>query len=1277
MTGSYRTGSYRNDQFAQALVASATLNTADYIGPTVRTTSGSNCYCLVYFNNSGSYVLQIYKIVSGTGTQLGSTYTIGGSPLAIGSVLKLTVEGARLRGWLNGTAVIETGDFTYRSGGTPGLTAFGTSGQVNTFTCGSTIKVPTAFATPGTFYSTPSLGTTEAGGIQDWNFDTTNNPQAGHSPAPQSSGGGMLRILPPTSPAAVPHNFLIITPVESGFHSTTNGNGLDAISAAGMHNTWNLTLVEVSFGNNAWIGDHPTDTTQRNESTVATDVVNWLRSSPFAQGGEQFWHIGFSRGGLGGLGLIFKHPYVFQKEAVWDHPFDMWDFTTAGAGGTSGPFGTQDNFNQNYALSYQFFEELMSPFLVNTRLWSGGYSAFQTDLNDLRTMYAAKGIQYTAGTLAAASSHNWAPSPTGAWVANAINAMGAMTASAPSNSVAPSLSGTVAVGQVLTCSSGIWSDPTCQFYYQWQTDDAVPGTYAVVSTGVSGNQYTIQSADGGNHVRCVVTAVSVNGGTNSVTTTAVQPPGSPANTVLPAISGSTGLGATLTCSQGTWTGAPTSYGYQWLRNGTNISGATASTYVITSTDQGTSLTCTVTATNSFGSRSATSSALSIPPGPPVNTTLPLISGSTGVGSTLACSTGAWTFSPSSYAYQWKRDGTNISGATSSGYVVVSADQGHTLACTVTATNVTGSNSATAVGVSIPAGSPANTVLPAITGSTSVGSTLTCSQGTWTNSPTGYTYQWLRAGTNISGATSSTYVVASADQGFTLTCTVTASNASGSGTATSSGVNIPGAAPINTVLPAISGSTTVGATLTCSQGTWSNSPTSYAYQWLQDGSNISGALSSTYVIASGDQGHTLSCTVTATNVTGSTPATASGVSIPASGVPQLTLTQVLSDNFNRANGAIVGANNWAGTSDSGMTIASNELVGTGGSFASNYRTETVGNDQYGQFTLGTVPNQVGGYVGVLLRHNSSSNADYTAIAYDAGTNNGQVGIYQRTAPGGYTVISSQGIGVNFATGDQFTAWVIGNVLGALITTTPNFGGSYPHVQISGASCIDTTIGSGGFVGVNTYGGSMTIDNFSGGNASMGVALGAAISTDNFNRANGAASSGQPWTAITSTFSGTACVDGQIVSNQLANTGSNHMGAYRTETYSNDQWATITMGTPALTTSSSPPFLGALVRWNGSTGYLIVFFGSTPNGFVGIYEAIAGSGSDLLAVSASPGTSSPFPTGTTLTAVAKGSRISARINGVEMISITNTTVTSGQPGYLLFPTVYADNFSAGNV
>lgn len=87
---------------------------------------------------------------------------------------------------------------------------------------------------------------------------------------------------------------------------------------------------------------------------------------------------------------------------------------------------------------------------------------------------------------------------------------------------------------------------------------------------------------------------------------------------------------------------------------------------------------------------------------PVSTAAPAISGTAVVNQTLSCSTGAWTGSPPpTYSYQWLRDGAAVAGATSATYVVEAADQGHSLACMVTATNEAGSASETSATVAVP------------------------------------------------------------------------------------------------------------------------------------------------------------------------------------------------------------------------------------------------------------------------------------------------------------------------------------------------------------------------------------------------------------------------------------------------------------------------------------------------------------------------------------------------------------------------------------------------
>lgn len=83
--------------------------------------------------------------------------------------------------------------------------------------------------------------------------------------------------------------------------------------------------------------------------------------------------------------------------------------------------------------------------------------------------------------------------------------------------------------------------------------------------------------------------------------------------------------------------------------------------------------------------------------------------------------------------------------------------------------------------------PANTVLPTITGTATVGQTLTSATGTWTGAPAPYfTRQWKRNGVAIDGATASAYTLVAADLGKTITLTVTGTNPAGSASATSAG-----------------------------------------------------------------------------------------------------------------------------------------------------------------------------------------------------------------------------------------------------------------------------------------------------------------------------------------------------------------------------------------------------------------------------------------------------------------------------------------------------------
>lgn len=77
-----------------------------------------------------------------------------------------------------------------------------------------------------------------------------------------------------------------------------------------------------------------------------------------------------------------------------------------------------------------------------------------------------------------------------------------------------------------------------------------------------------------------------------------------------------------------------------------------------------------------------------------------------------------------------------------------------------------------------------------------------------------------------------------------------------------------AAPVPTVVPAITGVVEVGEILTVSNGTWSNSPTSYGHAWYRNGALITGANAATYTLAPADEGAMIRARVTAINASGS-------------------------------------------------------------------------------------------------------------------------------------------------------------------------------------------------------------------------------------------------------------------------------------------------------------------------------------------------------------------------------------------------------------------------
>ncbi|HEX8086510.1 MAG TPA: hypothetical protein VF529_19640 [Solirubrobacteraceae bacterium] len=212
--------------------------------------------------------------------------------------------------------------------------------------------------------------------------------------------------------------------------------------------------------------------------------------------------------------------------------------------------------------------------------------------------------------------------------------------------------------------------------------------------------------------------------------------------------------------------------------------------------------------------------------------------------------------------------------------------------------------------------PRNLTSPAISGTAREGQTLTATNGTWARTVDSTTGTWLRDGTPV--GTGTTYALTSADVGHTLVYRVTATNAAGSTSASSQPTStVQMAAPKSTAPPTIAGSLAVGDVLTATKGTWTGSPTSYAYRWIRcTGATcgpIPGGDEPEHLITGEDAGAMLRVEVTATNAGGSATEQSHGTAA----IARASFTQILCRNPD--DGTLAGAD---GQLPDGVTFGRN-------------------------------------------------------------------------------------------------------------------------------------------------------------------------------------------------------------------------------------------------------------------------------------------------------------------------------------------------------------------
>ncbi|HNW70773.1 MAG TPA: endonuclease [Bacteroidales bacterium] len=427
-------------------------------------------------------------------------------------------------------------------------------------------------------------------------------------------------------------------------------------------------------------------------------------------------------------------------------------------------------------------------------------------------------------------------------------------------SIDASPAGSICVGTSVTFTAtptNGGSTPT----YQWKVNGSIVGSNSAT--------YTTSTLTNGAIVTCQLTSslpcVTGNPATSNQITMVVGPP----LTVSVSIAAS----ATTICSGTgiTFTATPTNGGiptYQWKVNGIDV-GSNSATYATSTLANGNNVTCVMTSSLTCATGSpATSNTITMT----VNPILPVSVNIEANPGTSVCTGASVTFTATpvnggtSPAYQWKKNGSVLSGETNSTYVTSALVNGDIITCVLTSN------------VPCPSGSPATsnsitmTVNPMLPASVSIaavpaGSICTGTSVTFTATPvnggSSPTYQWKKNGA-IVGSNSPTYVDAGLSNNDQIICILT-SNATPCLTgspATSNTITMLVGPPlsVSVSIAATPGSTICNGTSVTYTATPVNGGASPVYQWYLNGTTI-GSNSPTYTNSSPADGDAISCVLT--------------------------------------------------------------------------------------------------------------------------------------------------------------------------------------------------------------------------------------------------------------------------------------------------------------------------------------------------------------------------------------------------------------------------------
>ena len=471
---------------------------------------------------------------------------------------------------------------------------------------------------------------------------------------------------------------------------------------------------------------------------------------------------------------------------------------------------------------------------------------------------------------------------------------------------APTITGTAQVDETLTADTSGVEDAdrltNVSYSYQWMAD-------GVDIQNATSSTYKLVFPDQGKTIKVKVSFTDDRDNEETLTSVATVAVAAAANreaTGQPTISGTPQVGQTLTADTSNIADQDgltnVSYSYQWIAGGTDIDGATGSSYELTSSEQGQTIQVRVTFTDDRDNEETLTSVATVAVAAAANreaTGQPTISGTPQVGQTLTAATSAIDdedgLEDAVFRYQWFASKSEVIlallGETSSTYTLAPVDAGYTFQVRVTFTDDEGNNESLtseateAVAATAPA---APQSLNVATGDQDqeLEASWQAPSSNGGSAVTGYKVQWKEAAdswdtaADVSEAaeTGTTYTITDLTGGVEYAVRVIATNDVGDGPASTEAKGTPagGASeqvdePENsapTGLPGISGTPQVDQTLTADTSPIDDEDgltnVSYSYQWIAGGTDIDGATGSTYTPANSDVGKTIQVRVTFTD-----------------------------------------------------------------------------------------------------------------------------------------------------------------------------------------------------------------------------------------------------------------------------------------------------------------------------------------------------------------------------------------------------------------------------